>query len=115
MAVETTLQVLVGKAEKLTSIIKFKPCKSDTKCVRKIDVRRNPRSHQIKSLKALVRIDTHIINMTIDTGSPVSFLNWTTAKQLLQQTTNPKTECNLYYFSVGRVGSDGRNILGYRT
>ena len=40
--------------------------------------------HQIKALKALVRVNNQIINMTIDTGSPVSFLNWTTAKQLLE-------------------------------
>ena len=34
-------------------------------------------------MKALVRLKNLIINSTIDTGSPVSFLNWTTAKQLL--------------------------------
>ena len=49
--------------------------------VRKIDIRRDPRSAQIKSLKTLVRIDNQIINLTIDTGSPVSFLNWATTKQ----------------------------------
>ena len=38
----------------------------------------------------LHRIDKHIIIMTIDTGSPVSFLNWTTAKQLLEGTKNFK-------------------------
>ena len=53
------------------------------KDIQKVDIRRNPRSQQIKSLKALVRIDHQIINMTIDTGSPVSFLNWATAKQIL--------------------------------
>ena len=56
----------------------------DSKDVRKIDIRRDPKSHQIKALKALVRIDKHNINMTINTRSPVSFLNWTTAKQLLE-------------------------------
>ena len=60
------------------------------KDVRKIDIRRDPRSHKIKSLKALVRIDTHIINMTIDKRSPVSFLNWTTAKQLMEGATKIK-------------------------
>ena len=55
-----------------------------TKDVRKIDIRRDPKSHQIKALKALVRINRQIINVTIDTGRPVSFLNWTTAKQLLE-------------------------------
>ena len=52
--------------------------------VKRIDIHRNPRSQQIKSLKALVRIDDQIMNMTIDTGSPVSFLNWATAKQILE-------------------------------
>ena len=51
--------------------------------ITKIDIRRDPRSHKIKALKALVRIRNQIINLKIDTGSPVSFLNWTTAKQLL--------------------------------
>ena len=46
-------------------------------------LRRNPQSHHIKALKALIGVKNQIINMTIDTGSPVSFLNWTTAKQLL--------------------------------
>ena len=56
----------------------------DTKDVKQIEIRRDPKSHKIKALKALVRIDKHITNMTIDTGSPVSFLNWTTAKQLME-------------------------------
>ena len=61
-----------------------------SKDIQKFEIRRNPRSQQIKSLKALVRIDHQIIIMTIDTGSPVSFLNWTTAKQMLKssKTTN---------------------------
>ena len=37
----------------------------------------------MKSLKALIRIDNQIINMTVDTGSPISFLNSTVAKQIL--------------------------------
>ena len=37
----------------------------------------------MKSLKALIRIDNQIIYMTVDTGSPISFLNWTVAKQIL--------------------------------
>ena len=52
--------------------------------IEKIEIRRNPKSHQIKALKALVKIDSHILNMTIDTGSPVSLLNWTTTKQILE-------------------------------
>ena len=60
------------------------------KDIQKVDIRRNPRSQQIKSLKALVRIDHQIINMTIDSGSPVSFLNWATAKQILESSENTK-------------------------
>ena len=53
-----------------------------TQDITKIDIRRDPRSHQIKALKALVRIKNQIIKLTIDTGSPVSFLNWTTASEI---------------------------------
>ena len=60
------------------------------KDIQKVDIRRNPRSQQIKSLKALVRIDHQIINMTIDPGIPVSFLNWSTAKQILESSKNTK-------------------------
>ena len=52
--------------------------------IRKIDLRRDPRWHQIKALKTLVRVSNQIIIMTIDTGSPVLFLNWAMAKQLLE-------------------------------
>ena len=41
-------------------------------------------------MKAFVRIKNQNINMTIDTGSPVSFLNWTTAKQLLDGSSEIK-------------------------
>ena len=37
----------------------------------------------MKSLKSLIRNGNQIINMTVDTGSPISFLNWTVAKQIL--------------------------------
>ena len=60
------------------------------KDVQKVDIRRNTRSKQIRSLKALVRIDHQIINTTIDTGSPVSFLNWATAKTILESSKNTK-------------------------
>ena len=66
--------------------IETKP-RSVTQNIWKIDIRRNPQSHQTKALKALVRINNQIINMTIDTGSTVSFLNWTTAKQLLDRSS----------------------------
>ena len=63
--------------------------KSET--IEKVEIRRNPKSHQIKALKALVKIDSHILNMTIDTGSPVSLLNWATTKQILEGPTNSKS------------------------
>ena len=58
--------------------------------IEKIEIRRNPKSHQIKALKALVKIDSYILNMTIDTGSPVSLLNWATTKQILEGPSNSK-------------------------
>ena len=61
-----------------------------TQDIRKINLRRDPRLHQIKALKALVRVKNQNINMTIDTGSPVSFLNGTTAKQLLDGSSEIK-------------------------
>ena len=73
--------------------------KKSSKDIQKVDIRRNTRSKQIRSIKALVRIDHHIINMTIDTGSPVSFLNWATAKQILESSKNttfiPRENFNL--------------------
>ena len=61
-----------------------------SKDIQKVEIRRSPRSQQIKSLNALVWIDHQIMNMTNDTGSPVSFLNWTTAKQILESSKNTK-------------------------
>ena len=50
---------------------------------KKIGSRKNSTSGRMKSLKAQIRIDNQIINMTVDTGSPISFLNWAVAKQVL--------------------------------
>ena len=61
-----------------------------TKKFEKIEVRRNPQTHQTKALKALVKIENHIVNMAIVTGSPVSFLNCTTTKQILERSSNSK-------------------------
>ena len=58
--------------------------------VKKSDIRRNDRSQQIKSLKASVRIDNQIKNITIDTCSLVSFPNWATAKQIVEVAKNTK-------------------------
>ena len=57
--------------------------------VEKIEVRRNPQSHK-KALKALVKSDNHVVNMTKDTGSPVSILNWTSIKQILEGSPKSK-------------------------
>ena len=84
MVVEHRLHDSHGKNGKIRSGVKDNNVIKDTNDVRKIDIRRDPKSHQIKALKALVRIDKHIITMTIDTVSPVSFLNWTTAKQMME-------------------------------
>ena len=85
------------------------------KDIQKVDIRRKPRSQQIKSLKALVRIDHQIINMTIDTGSPVSFLNWATAKQILESSKNtkfiPRENLNLTAQFVD-YNKQPNNILG---
>ena len=35
----------------------------------------------------MVRIDNQIIQLTVDTGSPVSFLNWATAKEILDKSS----------------------------
>ena len=58
--------------------------------IEEIEIRINPKSHQVNALKASVKIDSHILNMTIDTGSPVSLLNWATTKQILEGPTNSK-------------------------
>ena len=84
MVVEPRLHDSPGKIGKIISGAKDNNVIKDTRDVQKIDIRRDPKSHQTKALKALVRTDKHIINMTIDTGSQVSFLKWTTAKQLME-------------------------------
>ena len=58
--------------------------------IEKIEICRNSKSHQIKALKALVKTDSHILNITIDTGSPVSLLNWATTKEILEGPTISK-------------------------
>ena len=78
------------KVSEKTSGIDDENENSVTQGMTKTDIRRDPRSHQTKTLKVLVRVINQIINMTIDTGSPVSFLNWTTAKQLLEGSSEIK-------------------------
>ena len=55
--------------------------------VQKVDSIRHPTMKRIKSLKAMVRTDNQIIQLTVDTGSPVSFLNWATTKELWKNQT----------------------------
>ena len=61
--------------------------KSNGKTVRvqKIYSIRDPTLNRVKSLKAMVRIDNQIIQLTVDTGSPVSFLNWATTKEIMEK------------------------------
>ena len=66
-------RVLTNVSEEGNDGKKVLTAKFDT--IEKIEIRRNPKSHQNKALKALVKIDSHILNMTIDTGSPESLLN----------------------------------------
>ena len=48
----------------------------------------------------MVRIDNHIIQLTVDTGSPVSFLNWATAKEIMGKSSKvrfiPSEKLNLH-------------------
>ena len=48
-------------------------------------LRDDPTYNKIKLLKAMVRIDNQIIQLTVDTGSPVSFLNWGTTKEIIDK------------------------------
>ena len=67
--------------------------------VQKIDSIRDPTLNRVKSLKAMVRIDNQIIQLTVDTGSPVSFLNWATTKEIMEKSNKvrfiPSDKLNL--------------------
>ena len=54
--------------------------------VQKIDISRDPKSERMDSLKAWVRVD----HQTVDTGSPISFLNWPTIKINLESSDQSK-------------------------
>ena len=47
----------------------------------------------------MIRIDNQIIQLTVDTGSPVSFLNWATAKEIMENSSKvrfiPSEKLNL--------------------
>ena len=51
----------------------------------KIDLLRDQMSNRAKSLKAMVRINNQIIQLTVDTGSLVSLLNWATTKEIIDK------------------------------
>ena len=67
--------------------------------MQKIDIRRDPTSERMQTLKALIRIENQIINMTVDTGGPISFLKNTVAKQILDSSVKvqftPSEQLNL--------------------
>ena len=106
--------------------------------VQKIDSIRDPKLKRVKSIKAMVRIHNRIIQLTVDTGSPVSFLNWATANEIMDKSSKvrftPSEKLNLHTkfvdynkktdlciggiedeSSVGRVGSDRCYIFCDRT
>ena len=58
--------------------------------VQKIDLLRDPLSNRVKSIKAMVGIDNQIIQLRVDTGSPVSFLNWATTKEILDKSNKAR-------------------------
>ena len=58
--------------------------------VQKIDLLRDPTSNRVKLLRAMVRIDSQIIQLTVDTGSPVFFLNWATIKELIDESNKAR-------------------------
>ena len=58
--------------------------------VKKIDLLRDPMSNRVKSLKTMVRIDNQMIQLTVDTGSPVSFLNWATTKEIIDESNKAR-------------------------
>ena len=68
--------------------------------VRKIDSIRDPTLKRVKSLKAMVRKDSQLIQLTVDTGSPVSFLNWATVKEVMDKSSKvrfiPSEKLNLH-------------------
>ena len=84
LLLEEPKEVLLEPLEEIDEYIKQQSnrnqdIKKSSKDIQKVDIRRNTRSKQIRSLKALVRIDHQIISMTIDTGS---------AKQILESSKN---------------------------
>ena len=63
-----------------------RPTLGEKVSVQKIDLLLDPNSNKRKLLKAMIRIDNPIIQLIVDTGSPVSFLNWSTTKETIDKT-----------------------------
>ena len=67
-----------------------KKSNGETIQIQKIDSIRDPKLKRVKSLKAMARIENQIIQLTVDTGSPVSFLNWATAKDIMDKSNKAR-------------------------
>ena len=84
--------------------------------VQKIDSIRDLTLKRVKSLKAMVRIDNQLIQLTVDTGSPVSFLNWATAKEIMDKSSKvrfiPSGKLNLQTKFVDYNNKQPISILG---
>ena len=80
-SIESYLQGRLGNKQKCEKVSIFE---SD---VQKIDIRRDPNSERMKSL---VRVDHQLIYMTVNTGRPILFLNWTAANLFLESSDQTK-------------------------
>ena len=58
--------------------------------VQKIDLLKDPTSNKVKPLRAMLRVDNRINQLTVDTGSPVSFLNWSTTKEIINKSNKAR-------------------------
>ena len=66
----------IGRKEKVT--------------IQKVDPVRDSKINKMKSLKALVRTGNQFIQITVETGSPLSFLNWVTKKETIDIFRKPR-------------------------
>ena len=51
--------------------------------IKKVEIGRASISTKMKYLNALTRVDDQIIHTTVDTISPILFINWNTAKNIM--------------------------------
>ena len=91
-----SIQTYQAENERISKYVKYrinemrKKSSGETIQVQKIDSIRDPKLKRVKSLKAMVRIDNQIIQLTVDTGNPVSFLNWATTKEKMGKSSKVK-------------------------